>query len=69
MIGAQQTVVKPEESFLSKQAEIEVNEVSEKTETAEEVVFIRRQFRQPTILEVRFARLKKAMRNRSAGII
>lgn len=46
------------------------NETKGKVEPNEsQVIFVRRNFNPSTVLEMRFARLKKVMRRRSSGII
>jgi len=69
MISGQNNVVNVEENFLTVPAESKSNEPAEQVEKVEEVIFIRRQFQAPSLLEIRFARLKKALRNRSVSII
>ena len=69
MIVGQNSITKTEEKVVSVQTENEVIETLEKIEKNEEVIFIRRQFQPPSQLEIRFVRLKKALRKRSVSII
>jgi hypothetical protein len=68
MIGGQTLFTKTtEENFILAQNETNLVESTEVTETIEETVFIEDKTPQ-TDLKVKFARLKKAMRKRSASI-
>jgi hypothetical protein len=69
MNNGQKSVIKTGESIIIVPTEIELNENGGQKEKNNEVIFIRRQFQPPSQLEIRFARLKKALRKRSASII
>ena len=69
MISEQNKFINAEEKIITIQTNIESNEVSEQIEKPKEVIFIRRQFQSPSLLEIRFALLKRALRIRSSSII
>ena len=69
MISEQYNFINVEEKINAIQANIESNEVSEQIEQPKEAIFIRRQFQSPSLLEIRFALLKRALRIRSSSII
>ena len=64
MIGEQNSLINTEENFVTRQTNIESNEVLEQIEKTKEVIFIRRQSQPPSLLEIRFALLKRALRIR-----
>jgi hypothetical protein len=68
MIGVEQ-YQRLNEDYRTGSVEIKTRETIETVEPRPEAIFIRRQYEGPTELEVRFARLKKAIRNRSGAII
>ena len=68
MISLQNVYGQPEETLLG-QNELKLNEINEQLESSEPVILIRRKIQQKSLLEIRYARLKKALRSRSSSIL
>ena len=68
MISTQKATVQAEERTFKRQE----NDLAENRETIEpkgDTIFIRRRIEQRSLLEIRFARLKRVMRVRSSSVI